>query len=79
MVEFTKDAKAAYVLSSLGRETTALVRLDVSTGEVLEEIASSDKARSGASTVGPSGACLLPCSRTLPCRSLTQRCANRGP
>jgi len=43
MVEFSKDAKSAFVLSSLGRETTALVRLDCATGEVIEEIASSDK------------------------------------
>jgi len=43
MVEFSKDAKSAFVLSSLGRETTSLVRLDVATGEVIEEIASSDQ------------------------------------
>ena len=43
MVEFSKDAKSAFVLSSLGRETTALVRLDVATGKVLEEVAASDK------------------------------------
>jgi dipeptidyl aminopeptidase/acylaminoacyl peptidase len=47
MVEFAKDAKSAYVLSSLGRETTALVRLDVQTGDVIEEIASSDKCNVG--------------------------------
>ena len=47
MVEFTKDAMSACVLSSLGRETTALVRLDVETGDLIEEIASSDKCNVG--------------------------------
>ena len=42
MIEFSKDAKSAYVLSSLGRETTALVRLDVASGELIETIAASD-------------------------------------
>ena len=38
LLEFCKDGKTAYVLSSLGRETTALVRMDVATGDVIEEI-----------------------------------------
>merc|ERR1719387_1259651 len=46
MIEFTKDAKAAYVLSSLGRETTALVKMDLE-GNVLESIASSEKCNVG--------------------------------
>jgi len=46
MVEFTKDAKAAYVLSSLGRETTALVKMDLE-GNVLEEIAASEQCNVG--------------------------------
>ena len=32
--------RTCLVLSSLGRETTGLVRMDVATGKVLEEIAS---------------------------------------
>jgi len=47
MVEFDRDCKSAYVLSSMGRETTALVRLDLRTGEVLEEIASSEQCNIG--------------------------------
>ena len=47
MLEFSKDTKSAYVLSSLGRDTTALLRLDIQTGEVLEEIASSDRCNTG--------------------------------
>ena len=47
MVEFSKDAKSCLVLSSLGRETTALIRLDVQTGKVLEEISASDKCNCG--------------------------------
>ena len=35
------------MLSTLGRETTGLVRMDVATGKVLEEIASSDKCNVG--------------------------------
>jgi len=46
-IDFSKDAKSLYVLSSLGRETTALVRLDLQTGNVLEEIASSEKCNVG--------------------------------
>merc|ERR1719353_2295722 len=43
MVDFSKDAKTCLVLSSLGRETTALLRLDAATGALVEEIAASDK------------------------------------
>jgi len=47
MVDFAKDGKTCLVLSTLGRETTGLVRMDVATGKVLEEIASSDKCNVG--------------------------------
>ena len=35
------------MLSSIGRETTALLRMDVASGAVLEEIASNEKANVG--------------------------------
>jgi len=47
MIDFSQDGKSALVLSSLGRETTALQRLDVATGKVLETIAASDKCNCG--------------------------------
>ena len=47
MIDFSKDGKSALVLSSLGRETTALQRLDIATGEVMETIASSEKCNTG--------------------------------
>ena len=47
MVDFSQDGKSALVLSSLGRETTALQRLDLSSGEVLETIASSEQCNCG--------------------------------
>ena len=34
MVDFAKDGKTCLVLSTLGRETTGLVRMDVATGKV---------------------------------------------
>jgi dipeptidyl aminopeptidase/acylaminoacyl peptidase len=47
MVSFSQDAKSCLVLSTLGRETTALVRLDAQTGKLIEEIASNDKCNCG--------------------------------
>jgi len=47
MVDFSKDGKTCLVLSTLGRETTGLVRMDVATGKVLEEIASSEQCNVG--------------------------------
>ena len=47
MVEFAKDGKSVLALSTLGRETTALVRLDVQTGEEIEEIAYNPKCNTG--------------------------------
>ena len=46
-VDFAKDGKSILALSSLGRECTALVRLDARTGEEIETIAASDKANCG--------------------------------
>lgn len=43
MIDFCDDGESVLVLSSLGRETTQLLRLDLKTGEVREEIAGSDK------------------------------------
>jgi len=47
LLEFCKDGKTAYVLSSLGRETTALQRISLADGAILETIASSDKCHCG--------------------------------
>jgi dipeptidyl aminopeptidase/acylaminoacyl peptidase len=47
MVDFSKDGKSCLVLSSLGRETQALLRLDLATGETLETIAANDKCNVG--------------------------------
>ena len=47
MVEFAKDGKTVLALSSLGRETAALVRLDVNTGEETEVIAYNAKCDTG--------------------------------
>mmetsp|Transcript_80688 Transcript_80688/g.152500 ORF Transcript_80688/g.152500 Transcript_80688/m.152500 type:complete len:738 (+) Transcript_80688:40-2253(+) len=47
MVDFAKDGKSVLAVSSLGRETTALVRLDMQTGEEIETIASNDKCNCG--------------------------------
>ena len=47
MVEFAKDGKTALVLSSLGRETTALTKVKLSDGSTTEVIAFNDKADCG--------------------------------
>lgn len=41
-VEFCKD-NSCYITSSLGRDTKALLKMDLKTGETLEEICSNDK------------------------------------
>ena len=38
---------SAYMLSSIGRETTALLKVDLATGETLEVVAESDKCNVG--------------------------------
>lgn len=46
-VDFSKDGKSILALSSLGRECTALVRLDAKTGEEMEVIAERQKCNVG--------------------------------
>jgi len=43
LVEFCNDGKSCWMVSSLGRETTALLKVDLQTGETLETISSNDK------------------------------------
>ena len=45
------DGKTAYMTSSLGRETTALLKVDLETGETLEEIYANDKCNVGGVTL----------------------------
>lgn len=47
MLDFTADGTGALVLSSLGRETTALLELDLKTGETTREIAADDRCNCG--------------------------------
>lgn len=47
MIDFAKDGKSVLALSTLGRETTALVRLDIHTGEEIEVIAENKKCNCG--------------------------------
>ena len=46
-VDFSKDGRSILALSSLGRECTALVRLNAQTGAEIETIAASDKCNCG--------------------------------
>lgn len=48
MLDFSKDTKSVYAVSTLGRDTMALVKLDAQTGAEIEVIASSDKSDTGA-------------------------------
>jgi len=43
LVEFCNDGKSCWMVSSLGRETTALLKVDLQTGETMETISSNDK------------------------------------
>lgn len=45
------DGKTGYITSSLGRETTALLKVDMTTGETIEEIYSNEKANVGGITL----------------------------
>ncbi|MDX1501337.1 MAG: S9 family peptidase [Thermoanaerobaculia bacterium] len=54
-VAFAGDGKSIYVESSLGSDTTRLQRIDLATGEVLEEIASSPKADVGSVEIKDDG------------------------
>jgi len=47
LVEFNTDGKSALVLSTLGRETTALLKIDLQTGETTDVIAANDKCNVG--------------------------------
>ena len=47
MITFSQDTKTVLATSSLGRDTTALVRLDTATGDVVETISASDRCNCG--------------------------------
>ena len=51
LLDFCPDLKTAYLTSSLGRETTALLKVNVETGDTLEEIYSNDKCNVGGVTL----------------------------
>jgi dipeptidyl aminopeptidase/acylaminoacyl peptidase len=52
LVDFcADDGKTCYMKSSLGRETTALVKVDLKTGETIEEIFALDKCNCGGVTI----------------------------
>ena len=52
LVDFCADnGKTCYIKSSLGRETTALLKMDLHTGEILEEIFSMDNCNCGGVTI----------------------------
>jgi len=44
LVDFCNDGKSCWMTSSVGRETTALLKVDLKTGETLETMSSNDKA-----------------------------------
>lgn len=47
LVEFLPDGKTCWMKSSLGRETTALLKVDLKTGETIEEVFATDKCNCG--------------------------------
>ena len=52
LVDFCADnGKSCYVKSSIGRETTALLKIDLQTGEVLEEIFAMENCNCGGVTI----------------------------
>lgn len=52
LLNFCADGgKTGYLTSSLGRETTALLKVDLKTGETLEELYSNDKCNVGGVTL----------------------------
>ena len=51
VINFCPDGKTGYITSSLGRETTALLKVDMMTGETIEEIYCNDKANVGGVTL----------------------------
>jgi len=51
LINFCPDGKTGYITSSLSRETTALLKVDLMTGETIEEIYCNDKANVGGITL----------------------------
>ena len=51
LINFMPGGKTGYLTSSLDRETTALLKVDLKTGETLEEIYSNDKCNVGGVTL----------------------------
>jgi hypothetical protein len=51
LLDFCPDQKTAYLTSSIGRETTALLKVDIESGETLEEIYSNEKCNVGGVTL----------------------------
>jgi hypothetical protein len=51
LLDFCPDQTTAYLTSSLGRETTALLKADVGSGEILNEIYSNDQCNVGGVTL----------------------------
>ncbi len=51
LVDFCQGGGTAYLTSSLGRETTALLRVDLATGETLETLYSNDRCNVGGVTL----------------------------
>lgn len=47
LVEFFPDGKTCWMKSSIGRETTALLKVDLATGETIEEVFATDKCNCG--------------------------------
>jgi dipeptidyl aminopeptidase/acylaminoacyl peptidase len=51
LVDFSKDGKFCWMTSSLGRETNALLKVDLQTGETMEEIFAQDNCDCGGVTL----------------------------
>jgi hypothetical protein len=51
LLDFCPDQTSAYLTSSLGRETTALLKVNVESGEILKEIYSNDRCNVGGVTL----------------------------
>lgn len=76
LIDFCPDQKTAYLTSSLERETTALLKVDVDTGETLEEIYSNEKCNVGGVTLDKDSKALRALSynyaRTVSCGVLSK-------
>eukprot|EP00591_Stephanopyxis_turris_P009698 CAMPEP_0195528684 /NCGR_PEP_ID=MMETSP0794_2-20130614/30939_1 /TAXON_ID=515487 /ORGANISM="Stephanopyxis turris, Strain CCMP 815" /LENGTH=665 /DNA_ID=CAMNT_0040659859 /DNA_START=116 /DNA_END=2113 /DNA_ORIENTATION=- len=51
LVDFCMDGTSCWMQSSLGRETTALIRIDLKTGDTIEEVSSNDTCNCGGITL----------------------------